>query len=69
MDPISLRYNDPMKLLGDFISDVAQALGIRECERCKRRKTKLNAAHARLRGGKRARCVECAKARRMGGSS
>lgn len=54
------------KLAGDIISDFARLLGIHECEGCKRRKKKLNAAHAKLRGAKRGRCIECAKARRMG---
>jgi hypothetical protein len=53
-----------MKLAGDIVSDFARLLGIRECEGCKRRKKKLNAAHAKLRGS---RCVECAKVRRIGG--
>jgi hypothetical protein len=58
-----------MKLLGDFIGAVAEGLGFKECAGCKRRKAKLNAAHARLRGGRRKRCDECKKARTMGGSS
>ena len=58
-----------MKLAGDIVSDFARMLGIRECASCKRRKAKLNAAHARLRGDKGKGCAECAKARRMGTGS
>lgn len=53
-----------MKLIGDIISDVTRFLGIEECDSCKRRKKKLNAAHAKLRG-KRTRCAECVKVRTM----
>ncbi len=55
-----------MKLVGDMFADVAQFLGFAECDGCKRRKKKLNAAHAKLRGKRRAPCPECVKARRIG---
>lgn len=54
-----------MKLLGDLLSDAAKLLGFRECAGCKRRKRKLNAAHAKLRGRK-PKCTECEKARHVG---
>jgi hypothetical protein len=58
-----------MKLIGDLIHDVTSFLGIKECSGCKRRRKKLNAAHAKLkgRGGRKTTpCVECAKVRRIG---
>lgn len=56
-----------MKLFGDLVHDVATFLGFEECDSCKKRRKKLNAAHARLRGKRKPPCVECAKARRIGG--
>lgn len=56
-----------MKLIGDFIHDVATFFGVEECDGCKKRRKKLNAAHARLRGKKPKRCADCAKVRRIGG--
>jgi hypothetical protein len=55
-----------MKLIGDFISDLTKALGLKEsrCGGCARRRKKLNAMHARLRGGGSTRaCAECARAK------
>lgn len=57
-----------MKLIGDIIGDFAKALGFRECKGCKRRRKKLNDAHAKLRGRGKAPCVECDKAKHVGGS-
>ncbi len=54
------------KLLGDMIGDLAKALGFRECRGCKRRRKKLNAAHAKLRGRK-VDCPECDRAKHVGG--
>lgn len=55
-----------MKLLGDIVSDVARFLGIEECDACKKRKARLNAAHAKIRGKRVRPCHECAKARKIG---
>jgi hypothetical protein len=55
------------KLFGDMIGDLAKALGFKECSGCKKRRRKLNAAHAKLRGRKIA-CPECDKAKHVGGS-
>jgi hypothetical protein len=38
------------KLAGDFIAGVTEALGIRKCDKCKRRQEKLNELHRRLKG-------------------
>jgi hypothetical protein len=54
-----------MKLIGDVVSDVARFLGFKECDACKKRKKKWNAAHQKLRGRK-PPCAECAKVRRIG---
>lgn len=38
------------KLAGDFIKGITDALGVRQCDACKRRQEKLNEMHRRLRG-------------------
>jgi hypothetical protein len=57
-----------MKLLGDLIHDVTSFLGIEECSGCKKRRKKLNAAHAKMKGGRKRApaCPECVKARHIG---
>jgi hypothetical protein len=59
-----------MKLLGDLVADVAQFFGVAPCDRCKRRRKKLNAADARVRaklGGKKRKppCADCTKVKRI----
>jgi len=54
-----------VKLLGDLVHDVANFFGFEECDGCKRRRKKLNAAHAKVKG-RRTKCPECTKARRIG---
>jgi hypothetical protein len=45
------------KLLGDLVKGVADALGFRQCDACKRRQEALNDLHRRVRGEKRRRKV------------
>lgn len=57
-----------MKLIGDLVHDVATFLGFEECSGCKKRRKKLNEAHARarLKGSRKAPCAECKKVQRIG---
>jgi hypothetical protein len=38
------------KLAGDFVKGIADALGIRQCDACKRRQERLNDLHRRVMG-------------------